>query len=288
MTREGDMRTYVIRRILLIIPTVLIVSMIVFLSVRLIPGDVIDMMMALMGPEATSGLGLDREAIEHMLGLDVSIPIQYGRWMGDIILRGNLGESLRGGPNVTDQLFSRLPVTIELGVLAVIVGLLIALPIGIYSAIRQDTLGDYGGRTVGILFLCIPNFWLGTIVMIYPSIWWGWTPPMELVKFADDPLGNLGMFTIPAVILGASMAGVTMRMTRTTMLEVLRQDYVRTAWSKGLQGEGGHHEAHPEECVHPSNYHSRHAVASSSCRCGYYGADIRPARGRPSVYRRSH
>ena len=229
------MRTYVIRRVLLIIPTVLIVSMIVFLSVRLIPGDVIDMMMALMGPEATSGLGLDREAIEHMLGLDVPIPIQYGRWMGEIILRGNLGESMRGGPNVTEQLFSRLPVTIELGVLAVIVGLLIALPIGIYSAIRQETLGDYGGRTVGILFLCIPNFWLGTIVMIYPSIWWGWSPPMELVKFVDDPLGNLGMFTIPAVILGASMAGVTMRMTRTTMLEVLRQDYVRTAWSKGLK-----------------------------------------------------
>ena len=226
------MRTYVIRRILLIIPTVLIVSIIVFLSIRLMPGDVIDAMMALMPPYV--GMALDREAIEHALGLDVPIHIQYGRWMGDIVLHGSLGESLYGGPAVTEKVLSRLPVTIELGVLAVIVGLLIALPIGVYSAIRQDTAGDYGGRTIGILFLCLPNFWLGTIVMIYPSIWWGWSPPMELIKFSDDPLGNLGMFAIPAVILGASMAGVTMRMTRTMMLEVLRQDYIRTAWAKGL------------------------------------------------------
>ncbi len=227
------MRTYVIRRILLIIPTVLIVSIIVFLSVRLIPGDVIDAMMALMPPEV--GMGLDREAIEQALGLDVPIHIQYGRWMGDIVLHGSLGESLYGGPSVTEQLFSKLPVTLELGILAIIFGLAIAFPVGIYSAIHQDTAGDYGGRTLAILFFCLPNFWLGTIVMIYPSIWWAWSQSMELIIFADDPLANLGMFTIPAVILGASMAGVTMRMSRTMMLEVLRQDYIRTAYAKGLK-----------------------------------------------------
>ncbi len=227
------MRTYVIRRILLIIPTVLIVSNIVFLSVRLIPGDVIDAMMALMPPEA--GKGPDREAIEQALGLDAPIHIQYGRWMGDIVLHGSLGESLYGGPSVTEQLFSKLPVTLELGILAIIFGLAIAFLVGIYSAIHQDTAGDYGGRTLAILFFCLPNFWLGTIVMIYPSIWWAWSPSMELIIFADDPLANLGMFTIPAVILGASMAGVTMRMSRTMMLEVLRQDYIRTAYAKGLK-----------------------------------------------------
>ena len=227
------MRTYVIRRILLIIPTVLIVSIIVFLSVRLIPGDVIDAMMALMPPEA--GMVLDREAIEQALGLDAPIHIQYGRWMGDIVLHGSLGESLYGGPSVTEQLFSKLPVTLELGILAIIFGLAKAFPVGIYSAIHQDTAGDYGGRTLAILFFCLPNFWLGTIVMIYPSIWWAWSPSMELIIFADEPLANLGMFTIPAVILGASMAGVTMRMSRTMMLEVLRQDYIRTAYAKGLK-----------------------------------------------------
>ena len=227
------MRTYVIRTILLIIPTVLIVSIIVFLSVRLIPGDVIDAMMALMPPEA--GMVLDREAIEHALGLDAPIHIQYGRWMGDIVLHGSFGESLYGGPSVTEQLFSKLPVTLELGILAILFGLAISFPVGIYSAIHQDTAGDYGGRTLAILFFCLPNFWLGTIVMIYPSIWWAWSPSMELITFADEPLANLGMFTIPAVILGASMAGVTMRKSRTMMPEVLRQEYIRTAYAKGLK-----------------------------------------------------
>ena len=111
----------------------------------------------------------------------------------------------------------------------------IALPVGVYSAIRQDTVADYAGRTVAIIGLATPNFWLGIMVMLYPAIWWGWSPPIELIPFAEDPLGNLGMFLIPAVILGTALAASTMRMTRTMMLEVLRQDYIRTAWSKGLR-----------------------------------------------------
>ena len=119
--------------------------------------------------------------------------------------------------------------------MAIFIGLLIALPVGIYSAIRQDTAADYVGRSVAIIGLATPNFWLGIMVMIYPALWWGWAPSMRLIPFTADPLGNLGMFLIPSLILGTAMAAATMRMTRTMMLEVLRQDYIRTAWSKGLK-----------------------------------------------------
>ena len=163
------------------------------------------------------------------------IHVQYGRWIGDIFLHGSLGNALKGGQPVVDKILTKLPVTFELGILAIIIGLVIALPIGVYSAIRQDTIGDYFGRSLAIIFISIPSFWMGTMIMIYPSIWWSWSPPMELIQFADDPLGNLGMFIIPAVVLGMLLSGTTMRMTRTMMLEVCRQDYIRTAWAKGLK-----------------------------------------------------
>jgi len=182
------------------------------------------------------GLGrVDREQLEQMLGLDQPVYVQYGRWLGGIILHGTLGRSLMGDWAVEEKILGRLPVTVELGVLSIVIGLLIALPVGIYSAIRQDTAVDYAGRSIAILGLATPNFWLALMVMIYPAIWWGWSPPMRLIKFSEDPLGNLGMFLIPSLILGTYLAAATMRMTRTMMLEVLRQDYIRTAWSKGLK-----------------------------------------------------
>ncbi len=119
--------------------------------------------------------------------------------------------------------------------MAIVLGLVIALPVGIYSAIRQDTAADYAGRSIAIIGLATPNFWLGIMVMIYPAIWWGWSPAMELVPFQEDPLSNLGMFLVPSLILGTASAAGAMRLTRTMMLEVLRQDYIRTAWSKGLK-----------------------------------------------------
>ena len=119
--------------------------------------------------------------------------------------------------------------------MAIIIGLLIALPVGIYSAIRQDSAADYVGRSVAIIGLATPNFWLGIMVMIYPAIWWGWAPPLELVSFTEDPLGNLAVFLVPSLILGTASSAATMRMMRTMMLEELRQDYIRTAWSKGLK-----------------------------------------------------
>ncbi len=242
------MRAYLIRRLLLIIPTLFILSIIVFLSVRFIPGDIVDAMAAQMERYQTATI--DREAVERMLGLDVPVYVQYGRWIGVLptpdwvtgeshfngLLQGNLGHSMiRGKVAVDELIIGRLPVTIELGVLAIVIGLVIALPVGIYSAIRQDTAADYAGRTVAIIGLATPNFWLGMMVMIFPAIWWGWSPPLKLIPFTEDPLGNLGMFLLPSLIVGTATAASTMRMTRTMMLEVLRQDYIRTAWSKGLK-----------------------------------------------------
>ena len=243
------MRAYLIRRLLLIIPTLFILSILVFLSVRFIPGDVIDAMVARMEEAGVLGFEIDREALERMLGLDVPVHVQYGRWIGVLptpdfvtkdshfngLLQGSLGESLMSSFTVEEKIIGRLPVTIQLGVMAIVIGLVIALPVGIYSAIRQDTAADYLGRSFAILGLATPNFWLALMVVLYPAIWWGWSPSMELIPFAEDPLGNLGMFLIPSLILGTASAAATMRMTRTMMLEVLRQDYIRTAWSKGLR-----------------------------------------------------
>ena len=226
------MRSYIIRRLLLLIPTLFILSVLVFLSVRFIPGDVMDAMVLRLGYFDVSVV--DREALAKKLGLDVPVWVQYGRWSRNIFVHGTLGNSLMHEVPVAERILARLPVTLELGLLAIFFGLLIALPVGIYSAIRQDTAADYAGRSIAIIGLAIPNFWLGIMVMIYPGIWWSWSPPMELIPFFEDPLGNLGVFLIPSLILGTAMSASTMRMTRTMMLEVLRQDYIRTAWAKGL------------------------------------------------------
>ena len=182
-----------------------------------------------------SGGTIDREALERKLGLDVPVYVQYGRWIGNIFQHGTLGKSLLDSSTVEEKIIHRLPVTIQLGLMSIVIGLLIALPVGIYSAIRQDTAADYVGRSAAIIGLVTPNFWLGIMVMIYPAIWWGWAPPMRLVPLSEDLLGNLAVFLIPSLIVGTAMSAATMRMTRTMMLEVLRQDYIRTAWSKGLK-----------------------------------------------------
>ena len=229
------MRAYIVRRLVSIIPTLFIASLIVFLIIRLIPGDIIDQMVKEHEYVSDVSRQMTRDVIKHTLGLDVPIYVQYGRWISGIFTHGSFGTSLWSKTEVTQEIIQRLPVTIELGFLAILVALVISLPIGIYSAIRQDTVGDYLGRSVAILFVAIPNFWLATMVMVFPAMWWNWSPSMMYIRLTEDPLGNLGMFIVPAVVLGAAMAGVTMRMTRTMMLEVLRQDYIRTAWAKGLR-----------------------------------------------------
>jgi len=214
------MGTYIIRRLILIIPTLFIVTIIVFFTVRLIPGSLIDLMLQEHGARQAGGssMELTAEAIRQKLGLDIPLHIQYGRWMRQIFLHGDLGKSMWTGYPVTNEILNRFPVSFELGSMALVIGLVIAFPIGVYSAIRQDTWGDYITRGVAIALIAIPSFWIATMVMVFPSIWW-----------------NLAQFLIPAFILGMVMSGTTMRMTRSMMLEVMRQDYIRTAWSKGLR-----------------------------------------------------
>ena len=165
------MTNYIIRRLLLLIPTVFAVSLIVFIIIRLIPGNVIDIMAANAGLQGDF-TQLDRQKIEHLLGYDVPYVEQYARWMGKIILHGDLGNSLWSAQPVMNDIKVRWPVTVELGILSLIVTQIIAFPIGIYSALRQDTWGDYLGRSFAVLCMALPNFWLGTLVIVYPVIWW--------------------------------------------------------------------------------------------------------------------
>lgn len=224
------MQAYIIRRLLALIPTLIFASIIVFTTVRLIPGDIIDMMLSQNDISASK---MDREALMATLGLDKPMWSQYLTWIGDLF-KGDMGNSLWQSTPVTERLAQRIPVTFELGVLAILIGLLIALPVGVYSAIRQDTAGDYIARSFSILLLAIPSFWLGTMVVVIPSILWGWSPEVSYIPFWEDPWGNLKQMLVPAAVLGAALSAVTMRMTRTMMLEVLRQDYIRTATAKGL------------------------------------------------------
>jgi len=240
------MRTYIIRRLLLIPITLFIVATIVFLLIRLIPGSIIDSEIAkLINMDVRME---DQEAVRAALveeyGMDVSIPRQFGRWLGVVpqadgrfsgIFQGDLGTSLITKKPVVDEILTRWPVTFELGLMAIIVAQIIALPIGIYSALRQDTWGDYISRSFAILCIAVPGFWLGTLVIVFPSIWWGYMPPIFLTRFIEHPIENLRMFIVPAIVLGMLMSGGTMRIIRTMMLEVLRQDYIRTAWGKGLR-----------------------------------------------------
>ncbi len=225
------MRSYLIKRVLALIPTILFATLIVFFVIRVIPGDIIDQMIS---QHDISDQEVTRKSVEKALGLDVPIYIQYARWMKAIFLHADLGSSLWKTTKVADEIAARVPVTLELSILSIIFALLLAIPIGIYSAIRQDTAGDYAGRTVSILGIAVPNFWLATMFIIYPALWWGWSPQIELIAFWTDPVGNLKLFLAPSIVLGFALSGVTMRMMRAMMLEVLRQDYIRTAWAKGL------------------------------------------------------
>ena len=229
------MRQYIFRRILLIIPTMIGVTMLVSLLTQLLPGDFIDVMLA-----DHVGQGEDREAIraqwEEQLGWNDPWIVQYGNWLWRA-LQGNLGTSFIGSfQTVVEEIQHRIPVTLELGVLSLIVGVAIALPVGIISAIKQDSPLDYVIRGGAILALSVPGFWLAvlTIRIIFPELG---VPPLPLIYQTpgENLAENLRQLYVPAIILGIGLAGPVMRLTRGEMLEVLRQDYVRTARAKGLQ-----------------------------------------------------
>jgi peptide/nickel transport system permease protein len=222
------MRQYVLKRLLLIVPTLLLVSAIVFSLTRLIPGDVV----VLMFEEKAYAKDLD--ALRAKLGLDKPLYVQYVTWLAKVV-QGDLGESLWTKRPVLEEMVRRLPVSAELGALAIVVALLLALPIGVLSAIRQDTVQDYTARSLAIVGLSVPAFWKATLVIVLPSIWFGWAPPLQFTPYAQNPWHHLSQFIAPAIILGIASGASIMRLTRALMLEVLRQDYIRTAWSKGLR-----------------------------------------------------
>jgi len=222
------MRAYIIRRLLIAIPTLLLVSIIIFFTIRLIPGSVVEMMVE------EHGYGQDLRDLERELGLDKPIFVQYGIWLWKI-LHGDLGESLWTSRPVIKEILIRFPVTLQLALMAIFFSTLIAIPVGIYSAVRQDTMGDYFARSCAIACITLPSFWVGTMVTVFPSIWWNWSPPVEFVSLLKNPLDNLKQLVLPAIILGMVTSGAMMRMTRTMMLEVLRQDYIRTALAKGVK-----------------------------------------------------
>jgi peptide/nickel transport system permease protein len=222
------MTLYVVKRLLLVVPTLLLVSLFVFAIVRAIPGDVVDMMLEQFQ------YGRDAAELRARLGLDRPVLEQYAGWVSRVV-RGDFGQSLWTRRPAMHDLADRFPVTITLSLLSIVVSLLIALPVGILAAVRQDSAADYAARSVAIGALSIPNFWLATLIVVVPSVWLNWAPSIgNFTPFSANPAGYLGQFLLPATCLGVTQAGVIMRMTRGMMLEVLRQDYMRTAWSKGL------------------------------------------------------
>jgi len=228
------MRTYIARRVLLIIPTLLIVVALVMVIIRLIPGDAIDVLVGQMDLSGKENREELRAELAAELGLDVPIYVQYLRFWKDLILHGDMGDSIFIGGPVKDHIFERLPITLQLGVMAIIIAMFISFPIAIYSAVRQDTIGDYIARSLAILLISVPSFWVGIMCVVFPSVWWGWSPPIINISLWDDPWGNIKMYILPAAIMGMAINGVNMRLMRTMMLEVVREDYIRTAYSKGL------------------------------------------------------
>jgi peptide/nickel transport system permease protein len=224
------MSNYIIRRIFLMIPTLFFVTAMVFLVVRLLPGDVVENIIGQYTP-LTQG---NREAVRHDLGLDRPWFSQYFDFVGGVF-KGDLGTSLQSQRPITEALRNRLPVSAELGLLSIFIGLVWAIPIGVLAAIRQDSLLDHVARSAAISFIAMPSFWLGTLVIVLPNVWWKWAPPIQYRSFLDDPRQNLYLLIFPAAILGLTISGGVMRLTRAQMLEILRQDYIRTAWSKGLK-----------------------------------------------------
>jgi len=221
-------KQYILRRFALAIPTLFIVSVIVFGLMRLMPGDVATRMVEGHGYARTL------DTLRHDLGLDRPVHVQYLDWIGGIVLRGDLGTSYWTRQPILNEFARRFPVTLELALLTILVSVVLGVLIGILSAARQDSAADYLGRVLAILALSVPYFGLAVLVVVLPSIYFKWTPVWTYVPFTVDPVENLKIMLVPAAVFGVTRAGPVMRIMRSALLDVLRQDYIRTAWSKGL------------------------------------------------------
>ncbi len=226
------MQAYLGKRVLLIVPTMFGVASLVFLIMRVIPGDVA--LLILGGDQAGQIDSAQLAAMHRQLGLDQPLLVQFGTWLWGV-LRFDFGTSLWTGRPVLEELLVRLPLSLELAVLATMVSVLIAVPFGMLAAVRQDSWVDYFVRVISIGGLAIPSFWVGILAILFLVLYFGWGPPLEYTPPWVDPWQNFQQMVWPVITVGYRYAAVTTRMTRSTLLEVLREDYIRTAWSKGLR-----------------------------------------------------
>jgi peptide/nickel transport system permease protein len=223
------MPAFIARRVLAMVPVLVLISLISFLTLRILPGDPAR---GILGPEAPIDAVRD---LHKSLGLDRPLPQQYGSWAAGT-LKGDFGRTYRTGQTVSSLIGERLPVTIELAVLAIVISTLIGIPLGILAAIRANTIIDYVSTAIAVAGAVIPNFWLALLLVLLFSVRLGWFPALGWTSFSQDPVQNLKSATLPAVALGVAQAAALARMTRSAMVEVLKQDYIRTARAKGLPG----------------------------------------------------
>jgi peptide/nickel transport system permease protein len=219
---------YIVKRVLFSGLVLFIISIVVFSAVRMVPGDICKIVLGTPDVEQKQC-----DAIRAQLGVDKPLPAQYLSYMGGVF-RGDFGTSLISKRDVWTEMRTRIPLTVELTILATTFALAIAIPAGVISAVRQDEFLDYVLRFLTIGWLSIPGFWLGTMLIVFPAKWWGYSPPVGYVDIWEDPLKNLEQLYLPAIALGLALSASLARITRSSMLEVLRQDYVRTARAKGL------------------------------------------------------
>ena len=228
------MKTYIVKRCFLFVPTLIIVTVLVFAILRVVPGD--PAVLILGGEEGEDDYSEQQLAdLRAKLGTDKPIYEQYIRWVGRM-LRGDFGTSyFYEGDQVIDDIKHRLPVTIELGLMSLIMASIVAIPLGVLSAIKQDTVGDYVTRVITIAGIALPNFWVGVMTIFFLVLFFGWAPPLDYKNVWDEPWNNFQQLVFPAIALGTSNMAFIARITRSAMLEVLHEDYIRTARSKGLR-----------------------------------------------------
>lgn len=222
------MGQYMLHRAFYMIPTFFVVITIVFLVLSVAPGDAVDILFSEASPSKE-----DKDRIRAEFNLDKPIYVQYVLWLGKLA-RGDLGRSLQRNVPVWNLIMERLPNSFRLGLMAFMVAWIMAIPIGVLSAVKAETWVDHLARTFAVLLLAIPNFWLAVLALVVPALLWGFAPSVEYVPFYVDPVKNVTYFIVPSLILGASLTGATMRMTRSMMLEVMSADFIRTARAKGL------------------------------------------------------
>lgn len=225
------MGKYLIKRMLLLFVTLFLVCFIVFALMRIVPGSAVDV---IMSNYASRGIAVDRTQVIARLGLDKPFLVQFFSWISDL-LRFDLGTSLFQSETVGGVISRTMPVTLELTILTLVFTNLFSIPLGLYCAARQDSISDNVIRAVSVLLMSLPVFWLATLVLVYPAVWFSYAPPTMYVSFFADPIKNLQMFLIPSLLGAITQTGAQLRTVRTMTLEVMRQDFIRTAWAKGIK-----------------------------------------------------